>query len=112
MPKTRTNLNTRALEKLFLVGAGQQAEAEDVAAVDNIFASFKAFIEAAEIYSIPDEDDIDEAAYEWLADYLAWFAAPGFSKPRDETTRQMAEYQLRRITAQRPTYEVARAEYF
>lgn len=112
MAKTRDNLNTRALEKLFMVGVGQDAAAEDVEAVDNIFDSFAAYIEATDIYTISDEDDIDEAAYEFLADMLAWFAAPGFNKPRDNGVMQVAEFQLKRITASRPTYERQTAEHY
>lgn len=112
MPKTRANLTARALGKLFMVGAGQDVDPGDQEKIDNIVPSFFAFIEQADIYSVADENDIDEGAFEWLADYLAWFAAPDFSKSREEVMRQMAEYNLRRIQAQKPTYETMRAEYF
>lgn len=112
MAKTRANLDTRALEKLFLVGAGNSAEAEDVAKVDAIFLSFKAYIEAANIYSMPDDSDIDEAAFEWLADILAWFAAPDFAKPRDEGMRQLAVKELSLITSSPTTREPLVVDYF
>lgn len=112
MAQTRTMLANRALEKLMEVGSGQSPDSEDTEHVDDAINSFAEFISAAGIYTISDLNDIELAAFEPLADYLAWFVAPDFGKPREEAMRAMAEYMLRRITAPRPSYETMRTENF
>lgn len=112
MAKTRLDLANRALEKLFLVSLGQSPEAEDTAKVDAQIDSFREFIEGIEIYSIADLDDIDLAAFDWLAEYLAYYCATDFSKPRDEGKRMVAEAALKKLNSTDPTHEPLRVDYF
>ena len=112
MAKTRTDLANRALEKLLLVGSGQSPEAEDTARVDGVIDGFAAFISGIEIYTIADLADIDEAAFDWLAVYLAYFCATDFGKPQDDGMRQAAEFNLKLLTATKPTKEPLAVEYF
>lgn len=112
MAKTRTHLANRALDKLLLVGSGQSPDPEDTQKADGVFDDFAEFISNVGVYTISDPDDIDSAAFEWLALYLAYFIAPDFGKPQDDAMRQLAEYQLRRINSSAPTYKVLRQEYF
>jgi hypothetical protein len=112
MAKTSTDLANRALAKGFMVGLGQSPEAEDTQKVLDMYEAFKAFVEAANIYTIADDTDIDLAAYEWLAGLLWYFVATEFGKPAEDGLRLAAEYHLRRIQASQPTYERQTAEYF
>jgi hypothetical protein len=112
MPLTRTNLANRVLNKLMVVGSGQSPNAEDTQKVDDSIDSFADFLSAADIYTISDLADIDSAAFEWLADYLAFIMAPDFGVPQDDTKRDRADFMLKLITSTRPTYQVAAAEHF
>jgi hypothetical protein len=112
MAKTSTHLANAALQKLQMVGLGQSPDAEDTQKALDKFETFAAFLSGINVYEIPDADDIDLAAFEWLTMYFAYFLANDFSKPQDDGMRQAAEYNLRRLTASRPTKEVLQAEYY
>lgn len=112
MSYTRLQLANRALVKLQVVGAGQSPEADDTAKANDVIPAFKADLEARDIYSIPDLDEIEDAAFEWLADLLAYFIAPDFSMPRDEGKRQIAEAMMKRQMASGPSYEPLAVNYF
>jgi hypothetical protein len=114
MSYTRLQLANRALEKLTVVGTGQSPEAEDTAKINAIIPAMSAFLESTvpPIYSIADLAEIDDAAFEWLAEYLAYMGATDFGKPMDEAQRQRAEFMLRLITSSGPSYQVMTAEYF
>ena len=108
MPNTSTDLANEALEKRDLVGIGQSPEPEDTARMLAIYPRMKRTLESEGIYSIADDNDIDDDAFNWLAEYLAYMYKPADGDGR----RVMAEYHLKRITASRPTYEVMKSEYF
>jgi hypothetical protein len=112
MANTSTDLSNRALEKLLLVGTGQSPDSEDTAAVLAVVPKFAAFISGIDIYTIGDLNDIDDDAFEWLSVYLAYFCALDFGKPQDDGMRQAAEYNLKRLTATKPTKEVLAGDYF
>lgn len=114
MSKTRTQLANRTLEKLRVVGLGQSPEAEDTLKVDGVIDSFAEFLTSTTppIYTIADLAEIEESAFEWLADYLAFMCATDFNKQQDDGVRQRAEYMLRRLTTAGPTYEELRGTYF
>lgn len=112
MAKTRTHLANRALEKLLVVGTGQSPESDDTTKVDDVFDQFNAYISGIDLYTIVDDQDIDLAAFEPLADYLAWFCASDFGKVQDDGIRQRAEFMLKSLTGTRPSYEPLEAEYF
>lgn len=114
MSYTRLQLANRALVKLAVVGTGQSPEAEDTEKIDDIIDAMAAFLAAGPnpIYTIADTNDIDDEAFEWLAEYLAYMAAPDFGKPIDDTLRQRAEFMLRLINSSGPTYQRMTAEHF
>lgn len=112
MSYTRLQLANRALVKLAVVGTGQSPEAEDTAKIDDIIDAVAADLEAREIYSIPDLDEIEDGAFEWVADMLAYMAAPDFGAPIDETKRQRAEYMLIRQQSTKPTFQPLAVDYF
>jgi hypothetical protein len=110
--KTSTHLANRALDKLLVVGLGQSPDDEDTAKALDKYEAFREFISSIDVFSIADDDDIDLAAFEWLATYFAYFLANDFGKPQEDGMRVAAEYNLRRITAGKPSGEVLRSEYF
>ena len=112
MAKTSTDWANGALSKLGMVGLGQSPDAEDTAKALLKFEAFKNSLQAEDIYTIADDDDIDIAAFEWLVLYGAYFLATDFMKPQDDTMRQAAEYHLKLQTSKKPTYQVAAADHF
>lgn len=112
MAKTRANLADRALQKLLVVGSGQPVDSEDRETADNAIDSVFADLEGREIYSVSDEDDIDLAAFEWLALILADTISTEFGQQIDPGKREYAENKLRRLTASGPSYEVMKLDYY
>jgi hypothetical protein len=112
MAKSRTNLVNRALEKLLVVGAGQTADSEDVEKVDAIVTSVLEALSADQIYTVADEDDIEESAFEWIAEVLAVASASDFGQAPDFARREYAEKRLVRLTASRPSKEPLAVDYF
>lgn len=112
MPNTSTDLANEALDKLGMIGIGQSPEAEDTEKVLLAYPRFKANLEAQGIFSIANDNDIDDAAFNWLAEYLAYVVSGKFQKPTDEGRRQAAEYHLTRISSSRPTREKLVVDYF
>jgi hypothetical protein len=112
MARTSTHLANKALSKLKKVGLGQSPDAEDTAKMLEAYPSLVATLSSEDIYTIADSADIADDAFEWLALYLAYIAAPDFSEPQDDGMRTVAEYHLKLIQAAKPTYEVMKAEHF
>jgi hypothetical protein len=112
MALTRLTLARRALEKLMVVGTGQTADDEDVEHVDGRFDAMTADLEAREVLAVPDQDDIDPAVYEWLADIMADTVAPDFGVSSDGSRRTRAEQMLKKIGAAQATSEPQYTEYF
>jgi hypothetical protein len=112
MSYTRLQLANRALVKMGVVGTGQSPEAEDTDKVDDIIDAVSAHLEAAQIYSIPDIDAIEDSAFEWVADFLAYTASPDFSLPVDEAKRLRAERMLKLITSSGPSRQPMTVDYF
>lgn len=112
MPKTRLELANRSLFKLGIVGVGQSPEAEDTQAINGIIENALGDLEARRIFSVADLDAIDDAPFEWLADYLAYIFAPDKGIPRDDEVRKRAEYMLRMQSSTDPTFQALTVDYF
>lgn len=112
MAKTRADLVNRALEKLLVVGAGQSADSEDQERVDAIVESVLEQLTDDNIFSVADEDDIQESAFEWIAEILATVAASDFGQPSDFAKREYAEKRLQRLNASQPTKQPLAVDYF
>jgi hypothetical protein len=112
MAKTRVNLVNRALEKLLVVGAGQTADSEDVEKVNDAVTAVLEGLSDDQIFTVADEDDIQESAFEWIAEVLAMAVAPDFGQPADIQRREYAEKRLMRLTASRPSKEPTVVDYF
>lgn len=110
--KTRAELVVRALRKLLVVGSGQSPEDEDVALVDGVVDSTLADLASRGVVYVANEDEIDVAVFEWIADCLSDNVAADFGKARNPAMVEYAEGRLRVITSTRPTYEVLKSEYF
>jgi hypothetical protein len=115
MPLTRDDLANRALSKLMADGgAGQSPEAEDTAKADSAIDGMVAYLEETNVYSVPDLDDINAAAFDSLALYLAGEICTDFGKTLadGETMRNVAVAKLTLLTATRPSREPLAVDYF
>lgn len=113
MSKTRTELVVRALEKLKVVGAGQMATARDTAFVDNLVIPVLEDLRESQVYAWGDTDQIDDAAFEHIADLLADAAASDFVKARmGAGDRQVIEARLRRLSPYGLSGQRLQVEYF
>lgn len=112
MAKTRVNLVNRALEKLLVVGAGQTADSEDVEKVDAIVDSVLEALSDDQIFTVADVDDIQESAFEWIAEILAIASASDFGQATDYAKREYAEKRLLRLGAGRPSKQPLVVDYF
>lgn len=110
--KTRAELVIRALRKLLVVGSGQSPEDEDVELVDGVVDATLADLAARRVVYVANEDEIDVAVFEPLADILADNVAADFGKAKNPAMVDLAEMKLKAITATEPTYETLRNDYF
>lgn len=95
---TRAMLNTKALELLFMSGAGNAPEADDIQKVDQYVDGLLAELEARNIVTVPDIANIEPAHFGALAERLAMECAPAFSKPRSQEAIEAAEERLKVMT--------------
>ena len=116
--KTRLELVHQALANLGKASAGQGFEVQDEDAVDGHVDQLFAQLRVREIVDVTDDSAIP---VEWmgplailLADDAAFeFGLPGIPPSASNPNPVMgAETQLRQLTADGPTGEVQRAEYF
>lgn len=116
--KTRTDLINQALAQLGVLAAGQTADAEDYAAVNEHVDPLVATLDALGVVTV---DDTDAIPIEWflsLAALLADRAADHFglvglpSSPSSPNPAAAALQELCDIVYARPTFEPQRGEYF
>lgn len=118
MPKSQTELCTRALKLILRVGAGQSASSEDVDAAQAQLVPLLAELSALGVCQVGVSEDvdaleIDDELYQGLATLLALDIGPEFGlPPASDEARVSAMKALRRITAQRPTYETLAVDYY
>lgn len=116
--KTQTELFNRALIKVGAVGSGQTASAEDVAIASAALGPLLAELAALSVVYVPVSSDtsaeeIPDESFQGLATLLAMDIAAEFGMPAPaDEARQNAMNVLRRINAQRPSYETLEATYF
>jgi len=117
MTKTLAQLRNRTLQKLKVLGAGEVANAEDAALVDDAIASVNEKLRDLEICFWAD-GEIPESVVEDLAVYVACHCASDFmSEQEAQAYRQMNEpisfVELKRITSSRPrAYQPTRGDYY
>lgn len=112
MTKTREDLIARALKKLGAVGAGQAPEPEDATELDESIEPMMSDLAQRSIYAWGDPDQIEDAAFEHLAELLANNNARLFGKQADEGMRRMAEMRLKLLDTQVLSGQPLKAEYY
>jgi len=112
MTKTREQLVNRALGVLGVVAAGQIANAEDSAIIDEAVEPVLADLSARGIYSYGDPDNIEDAAFDQLAVCIANARARDFGGQYSEETRRIAESRLRILTQAYLSGQPVKVEYF
>lgn len=113
----RAELITRILKVLNVWQAGQDLPPEDYAVVDeDLDQSLKAMA-AADVFAVDDPDNIPDAAYTEIANYLAWEFAGVFGIAGEELAALqqragLADQALRYQRTMGPTYQVMTADFF
>jgi len=97
MTKTREDLIARALKKLGAVGAGQSPAPEDTQEVDGSIEPILSDLAQRNVYVWGDPDQVEDEAFEHLAEILANANARIFGKEPDENVRLLAERRLRNL---------------
>lgn len=116
--KTQAQLFTRALTKVGAVGSGETASSEDVAIAQIVIGPLLDELAALQVLYIPigsdtSVEEIPNEYFEGLATLLAADIGPDFGMAVvGDAARQDLMKPLRRIAAQRPTYETLQATYF
>jgi hypothetical protein len=110
--KTRDQLINRALKSLGIIEAGEAPAAEDYSTVDDMIDPLLAQLAVDSIVYIGDSDEIPLEYYEPLARLLANNCGPDFGSAINQDAKIRDEQLLRRLSSQRPTYEVLKTEYF
>ena len=118
MTKSREDLVLRCLQKLRVVGAGQQPSAEDSQVVDDMVEPTLAELSARKIYAYGDPDQIEDEFFEALAGVLAVTMANDFGGTQIDPTKSNDAYRiacenrLREIGAETLSYQPLRGDYF
>lgn len=113
MPKTKTELATRALGILGKLEAGQTPSTEDLTLIEEMIDPLVAYLGLVDVIYIGDSDQIDDAAYLPLAARLALEIAPDFGLPAADTeTKRDADRPLRRLAWAGPTYATLKMQAY
>lgn len=110
--KSRAQLIERALKNIGALEPGETPSAEDSDTMDGLIDPLVAQLAKDQICYITDTDEIELEVFMPLARLLANMAGPDFGSAINEQAKEIDEATLRRLTANGPTYEVLRAEYF
>jgi hypothetical protein len=79
--RTARDLVNRVLADLNVVGAGQDAEAEDFADVSARIDTIVAELNGRDVMNVTDTDAIPDELFEPLVEYLVLKAGPGYGRP-------------------------------
>lgn len=117
MSRTRLQLVNQAAKRLGIWATGQTLSADDYNEIDDLWTSLAEDLTSRQVYVVQDVDEVDEAAWLWLADLLAVKAAPSFGLTAQnlaakDVSEDKAEDRLRIIAAQSPTKRVLTIERF
>lgn len=112
LTKTRADLVNQALSNLGVLGAGQTASTEDYDSVDSHVDQTFASLEARDIATIDNEDEIPAEWFQALSSILADDAAAEFGTASNPALVLQAETTLRQINRGKPTYAPLRVDYF
>lgn len=110
--KTRAELVSGALKSLFVVGAGQEPDAEDYDEADSKVNSLLSQLRADNICDIPEPNEIPAELFDALTELLANNCGPIFGIPWSADKKIGFEQLIRRTVASRPSYETLKVDYF
>ena len=109
---TKADLVRRVLKLLGKDAVGQDPSAEDVEAIEGYILGKIDELRKRNIIDVPDVEDIEPAALQWLAMLTAQDASPDFGASMDKTAFDFAEKMLRAIQPMNYVYSPARPDYF
>lgn len=112
MPKTSAELKTEALSILTGMDPNNEPSPDELRVFDRYLDPLLAQLDADEICTVADEENIPDAWFLPLARLLANVAGPRFGSPMNEEAKAIDERLLRRLNAAPPTYEPRCAEFF
>lgn len=101
MSKTTQQLATRVLERLRVIAAGDTPEDADASSIKTYYANVFGEMEEDSL-TFWEQDDIDDRAFEALADFIAGRVAPDFVNPRPDLEAS-GRARLQRLAADVPT---------
>jgi hypothetical protein len=98
MSKSRSELVNRIAVDLDLVGAGQDAEAEDFADIDSRLDTHIATLNAREIVNVSDLDEVQDELFEPIVEWFVLKLGSGFGKPAaDPVAVEIVEDTLKEV---------------
>lgn len=98
MSKTRSELVNRIAVDLDLVGAGQDAEAEDFADIDSRLDTHIATLNSRDIVNVSDLDEIQDELFEPIVEWFVLKLGTGYGKPAaDPVAVEMVEDTLKEV---------------
>jgi hypothetical protein len=110
--RTRLELVNEALGVLLNLPAGATFSDEDITTVDGYIDPMLAELAADEVVYLAEPDEIPAEWFLSLQGLLASRAGPRYGGARDLEGEERHKNTLRRLTANKATYEVQRAEYY
>lgn len=97
MTQTKADLVREVMGELFALASGQGVAPEDQTWVEQRIETTLASLATRNICYVAGADEIDDAVFNHLADYLAQVCAPKFGRPRDRAAMVLIEEQIRTI---------------
>jgi hypothetical protein len=110
--KTREDLILRAATEVSALVAGQSLAAEDYETINNLVDPLIAQLSFDDIVHVQDVEAIQLEHFLPLARLLANESAIAFGQAYSKEIKTANEWQLLRINAMRPTYEILEGTYF
>ena len=107
---TRAQLVARVLEKLRVTGTGRDPAAEDKAIVEKAIEPAFDELQRREVVSLDANGTIPAAYQEHLAAFVGQLVADDFGLPADPGKKLLAEVEMRKIDADRPTFQPLRVD--
>lgn len=117
MSKTREEVVRQAAKRLGVLAAGQDLSTEDYQEIDGLWEPLCEELQARNVFTVQDFEEVGDPEFLKLADRLALVAAPSFSRSAEVLaglglTEANVEAGLKLIAASAPTQRVLSIEPF